>query len=131
MDLFLKGCAGALVAVVLGFSVSKGWKEAGMLLTLLVVCMGTAAAMQYLKPVISLIRSIQKEAGLDPDLLNALLKIVGIGLTAEVAELICADSGNAGLGKVVGLLGTSTILWLCVPLLTQLLELIHKILGGI
>ena len=131
MDIFVKGCAAVLLTVILGFSVNKGWKEAGILLTLCVVCMVAGAALRYLEPVFSLIRSIRNETGLDGDLLNALLKIVGIGLTAEVAELICNDSGNSGLGKVVGLLGTSAILWLCVPLVTQLLDLIRKILGGI
>ena len=131
MDIFVKGCAAVLLTVILGLSLSKGWKEAGILLTICVVCMVFAAALHYLKPVIAMIRNIQKETGLDGDLLNALLKIVGIGLTAEIAELICNDAGNAGLGKVVGLLGTSVILWLCVPLVTQLLDLIRKILGGI
>ena len=131
MDIFVKGCMAVLVTVVLGFTVTKGWKEAGLLLTLCVICMVVAAAFQYLEPVFSMIRSIQKETGLDGDLLNALLKIVGIGLTAEIGELICNDAGNASLGKVVGLLGTSAILWLCVPLVTQLLDLVRKILGGI
>ncbi len=131
MDIFMKGCAAVLLTVILIFSVNKGWKEAGVLLTLCVVCMVAVAALNYLEPVISLIRGIQKESDLDADLMNALLKIVGIGLTAEVAELICNDAGNAGLGKAVGLLGTSAILWLCVPLVTQLLDLVRKILGGI
>ena len=39
MDIFLKGCAVVLVALILNFSVSKGWKEAGVLLTLVVICM--------------------------------------------------------------------------------------------
>lgn len=131
MDIFLKGCAVVLVALILNFTVGKGWKEAGVLLTLVVICMITAGAVEYLSPVVSLIRSIRKESGLDGDLLNALLKIVGIGLVTQIAELICNDAGNTGLGKVVGLLGTSAILWLCVPLLSQLIDLVQKILGGI
>ena len=131
MDIFVKSCAAVMLTVLLVFSLNKGWKEAGILLTLCVVCMVAASTLYYLEPVFSLIRNIQKETGLDGDLLNALLKIVGIGITTEIAELVCNDAGNAGLGKVVGLLGTSVILWLCVPMITQLLDLIRRILGGI
>lgn len=131
MDTFMKACALALLTVVLGFTVNKGWREAGLLLSLCALCMVTLAAIGYLSPVIDLLRSLQRETGLDGDLMAALLKIVGIGLTAEIAGLVCTDAGNAGLGKTIALLGTAVILWLSVPLLTQLLDLTQQILGGI
>lgn len=131
MDIFVKACGGVIITVILGMTVGKSWREAGLLLTICVICMVAVLAVGYLEPVLDLLHSLQQETGLDKDLLNALLKIVGIGMTAEIAGLICADAGNSGLGKIIALLGTSVILWLSVPLLTQLLELIRDILGGI
>lgn len=131
MDVFMKACGCAILTALLGMAVGKSWKEAGLLLSLCAICLILTAAVGYLEPVIELLTTIQAETGLDSDLLNCLLKIVGIGLMAEIAGLICADAGNAGLGKVLGLLGSAVILWLSVPLLTELLDLVRQILGGI
>lgn len=131
MEVFMKACGGVLITLVLGFAVGKSWKEAGLLLGLCAVCMVTVLSVGYLTPVIDLLRSLQQDSGLDSDLMNALLKISGIGLTAEIAGLICTDAGNAGLGKSISLMGTAVILWLSVPLFTELLDLVRQILGGI
>ena len=58
-----------------------------------------------------------------------MLKAVGIGVISEIAVLICQDSGNAALGKGLQLLATIVVLWLALPLMQGLLELVQKILG--
>ena len=58
-----------------------------------------------------------------------LLKVTGIGMVTEIAALVCKDAGNESMGKSMQLLGTATILWLSMPLLTALIELLQKILG--
>ena len=67
----------------------------------------------------------------DHELLEVLLKVVGISLVAELASMICTDAGNAALGKVLQMLSTAVILCMSIPLLDKLLELISSILGGI
>lgn len=131
MDIFMKACGGVLIAVLLGLTLEKSWKEAAMLLSLCTVCMIGVCAVVYLEPVVELLYSLQRKTGLDGNLLQALIKITGIALITEIAALVCTDSGNAGLGKAVGLLGTAVILCLSVPLIQQLLELAETILGGI
>jgi stage III sporulation protein AD len=88
-------------------------------------------ALTYLQPVVDFIRQLQATAQLDDGMLEILLKAVGIGLIGEIASLICADTGNAALGKSLQLLSAAVILWLSLPLLTQLLELLQQILGGV
>ena len=68
---------------------------------------------------------------LEPELLHSVLKAVGIGLLAELTGQICADSGNASLGKSLQILATAVILWLMLPLFTQLIDLLEEILGAI
>jgi hypothetical protein len=43
--------------------------------------------------------------------------------------MVCADAGNASLGKVLQILASAVILWLSLPVFTALIELIQKILG--
>lgn len=131
MDVLIKAAAGVLIAVLLGMALSKQGKECALLLTVAVCCMVVASAVSYLQPVIDFFERLQSLGNLDPEMLRILLKAVGIGILAEVIELICADAGNATLGKALQILATAGILWISIPLLDQLLELIEKILGAI
>lgn len=131
MTAFWQGAAVVLLTVILGLALGKHGKEAGLLLTLAVCCMVCVLALSYLQPVIAFIHQLQAVGQLNDEMLEILLKTVGIGLIGEIASLICADSGNAALGKTLQLLSAAVILWLSIPLLNQLLELIQQILGEV
>ncbi len=129
MERYWQAAAGVLLAVILGLVLGKQGKETGLLLTIAVCCMTACAAVSYLKPVLDFVQQLQQIGQLDGEILQILLKVVGIGLVGEIASLICTDAGNGALGKTLQLLTTSVILWLSLPLLTLLLELIQQILG--
>ena len=128
MGLYWKAVAAVLLAVVLIWTLRR--QEMGVLLGMAVCAMVMVVAMAYLGPVLELVETLQELGGLDEELTSILLKSVGIGLVTEIAGLICADSGNASLGKSLQLLGTVAILWLSVPLFTSLLELIQEMMAG-
>ena len=128
MGLYWKAVAAVLLAVVLIWTLRR--QEMGVLLGMAVCAMVMAVAMAYLEPVLELVETLQELGGLDGEMTSILLKSVGIGLVTEIAGLICADSGNASLGKSLQLLGTVAILWLSVPLFTSLLELIQEMMAG-
>lgn len=131
MDIFVKCAAGVLVAAVLIITLAKQGKDISILLVMAVCCMVLGAAVTFLQPVVDFIKQLQSIGQLDSEMITILLKAVGIGLLAEITCLICADSGNASLGKALQLLATATILWLSLPLLNELIELIDNILGAI
>jgi stage III sporulation protein AD len=131
MDIFVKCAAGVLVTVVLIITLAKQGKDISILLVVAVCCMVLGAAVTFLQPVVDFIKQLQSIGQLDSEMITILLKAVGIGLLAEITSLICADSGNASLGKALQLLATATILWLSLPLLNELIELIDNILGAI
>lgn len=131
MDDFVKCAAGILIAVVLILTISKQEKDISILLIISVCCMVLVVAAAYLQPVIDFLRQLQSIGQLDSESITILLKCVGVGLLAEITCLICADSGNASLGKALQLLATATILWISLPLLSELMELIDKILGAV
>lgn len=131
MEGFWQGTAGVLLAMVVGIAISRQGKESHLLLTMAVCCMVAGLAVSYLSPVISYIRQLQSISHMDSELLQILLKAVGVGLVGEIAALICTDSGNAALGKAVQLLSTAAILSISLPLLQTLLELLQDILGEV
>ncbi len=131
MDMLIKTTAGILLAVILGLTISKREKDLTLLLSIAVCCMAVGAAFTYLEPVFHFFDKLQSVGELNTELFEILLKAVGIALLSEVVAMVCADAGNATLGKVLQLLSTAAILWLAIPLLEQLLELIETILGNV
>jgi stage III sporulation protein AD len=131
MTAFWQGAAAVLLTVILALALGKQGKELSLLLTLAVCCMVGCVAMSYFQPVVDFLHRLQEIGKLDGGMLEILLKAVGIGLIGEIAGLICTDSGNGALGKLLQLLSGAVILWLSIPMLTQLLDLLQDILGEV
>ena len=131
MEGIIKASATVLIATILGLCLQRQGKEYGLLLALAVSVMIACLAMSYIQPVISFLERLQLEGNLDGEMVKILLKAVGIGLITEITEAICKDSGNASLGKTIQLLGSCLLLWLSLPLLERVVELIGNILEGI
>lgn len=129
MEAFLQTTAGVLIAVILGITLSKQSKDLALVLTVIASCLVVFVAISYLEPVIEFLERIRMIGDLDGETFRTLLKAVGIGVISEIAVLICQDSGNAALGKGLQLLATIVVLWLALPLMQGLLELVQKILG--
>ena len=131
MELFLKATVVALIASVLGLILQKQGKDISMLLILAVSVMIAVAAMNYLKPVITFMTKLANLAELNDEMLRIVLKTTGIGVVGELASMVAADAGNASLGKMIQMLTVGVVLWLAVPLLEQLLDLVTSILGQV
>ena len=131
MDIFLKAVACVLITVVLCLVLAKQGKDISLVITIAVCCMIVTAAISYLRPVVDFIQRLESLGQLNSGMLEILLKAVGIGLLAEIAGLICSDAGNSSLGKALQLLASAAILWLAIPLLNELIELIKRILEAV
>ncbi len=131
MDVFFKTIGCAMVALMLCLTLTGIGKDYTLLLATLSCCMVAAVAMAYLDPVIIFFRDLEALIPLEEDLLEILLKAVGISVIGELAVRICVDSGNSALGKSVQLMTSVTILWISLPLLQALLDLVRQILEGI
>ncbi len=129
MEQYFKGAAGILLAAVLGLALQKQEKDLSAVLTAAVIAMAAVLMLRLLEPVLELLRQLEQVGNMRSDALELLLKAAGIGLTAEVAGLVCADAGNAALAKMLRLLGTAAILCLSVPMFTALLECITEMVG--
>ena len=129
MGTFISVLAAVLLAVVLGLVLNKQSKDMTLLLTMAVCAMVMLAAVTYLQPVIDFLDRLQSVGDIDSDMLQIILKSVGIALVGEIAGMICNDSGFGAMGKAIRILSTGTILWLSIPLMESMLELLQKIMG--
>ena len=129
MTLYLQVCGAVLLAVILILSLKNTGKDIGAILAIAVCCMTSLVAMHYLQPVISFLQTLRTLGNLDSSMVRILLKATGIGIIAEITNLICKDSGNESMGKSMQLLGTAVIFYLSLPLFTAFIDLLQKILG--
>ncbi len=131
MSVFIKAAGGVLVALILHLILAQKGKDFSVLLTVAVCCMLAAAAVEYLEPVIGFFEKLQTIGQLDSDMMTTVLRVVGMGLLAEIVGLISSDAGNAALGKTLQILASAVILWMSVPLFTSLIALIEDILVSV
>jgi stage III sporulation protein AD len=131
MDIFIKATGAVLVALILTIVLSKQGKDFSLLITVLVCTIISIAALNYISPLIDFFENLQSIGKLDSTFIQILLRSVGIGLLAEISSLICTDAGNAALGKTLQLLAGVVVLWMSVPLFTNIIELIEEILVSV
>ena len=85
----------------------------------------------FLQPIIDFIRKLEILGELDEGLISVVLKVVGIGLLAEISVAICKDSGNESMGRSLYILSAVVAIWLSIPVFERLIALLDKILGTI
>ena len=129
MELFWKAIAVSLLTVILGAVMGKKDKDISVLLSIAGCVLVAGFTAVYLSPGVRFLGELESMGNLRSDLLGILLKAVGIGLISEIAAVVCSDSGNAGLGKMIQLIGSVVILWLSIPVFQALLDLVQTILG--
>ena len=131
MDTFFRICGGALLSVILILVLGKQEKDWAVLLAILGCCMIITVGLSYLEPVLAFLRQLRDMTGLAPQLINSVMKAAGIALLAEVTALVCTDAGNSAMGKAIQIAAVFVILWLSLPLLSGLLELVKELLGDV
>lgn len=131
MEQFLQSAALVLIAVILGLMLGGHNKVFVPLLSLTVCCLVIVGLTRYLEPVMDLLEKMQDLAGVSGQMLSVMLKGVGISLIAQLAELICGDAGQSAMGRAIGLMANGVILWISIPLVEELLELLQEVLGRI
>lgn len=129
MDVLWKAIAGILITVIISLILSRQNKDFSIILVICVCCMICSVAIGYYRQIFQFIRKLEFAGNLNGEMISIILKSVGIALLTEITVLICSDSGNAALGKVIQILSSAVMLWLCIPLFSELLELVEKVLG--
>ena len=129
MELYWKAAAAVLIVLVVGQAISQ--KDLALVLTMICSVMVGLILISYLEPVVEFLTELRQFGDLQGNMLNILLKSLGIGIVTQIIQMVCKDSGNSSLGQAVQLLGTAVILWLSLPVFTSLMDIIQKILGDL
>ena len=129
MELFFRAAALIVTAAIAGILLKKENGAVAVLLSLCACCLVLTAGAEFLEPVVTLMEELRKLSGIGGDMLSILLKTAGVSIVAEIASLICTDAGEGALGKTIDFLAGAAIVWLCLPLFQELLDLLQTVLG--
>ena len=123
MERFFAASAGVLLTVILILCLRKQNGEIAALLSLCGCCLVAMVAVGFLSPILTFVRKLQQITTINNEMLQILLKV-----TAEIAGTLCSDSGNGALAKTLQMLASAVILYLSLPMMDALLELVERIL---
>lgn len=81
-----------------------------------------------LQNIMELLRTITNKSGINNSFLEIILKMTGIAILAEFAISICKDNGENAIASKVEIGSKIIIVSLSIPIISNLLEVILKIL---
>lgn len=119
----------ALVAAVFGSLLATTEKPISLLVVLFAVTAIGWIGARFLIPVLETIEMLRDLSGISSSLTAPLLKIAGIGILTHLANGVCADSGYHSLGNVVRQTGLIMSVYMSLPLVQAVLELMKKTIG--
>ena len=128
MSDIMKVAAAAIVAAVCAVVVRRQAPEIGLVLA---VCAG-ALIMLYcsgaLTAVTVLMDKLVETGGLSGQVVEPVLKTVGVAIVTRLSADFCRDAKEGGLASAVELAGTVLALLAVLPLMTAVLELLEQLL---
>ena len=120
-----------MVSLILYLILSRQSKDMSAVFSIAVGCAVAIVAFTYFAPVIDFLKELQSAGDLDSELMGVLFRAVGIGILGEIIGVLCADAGNAALARTFQILSVIMILWVSLPILQGVFELIEDVLTAI
>lgn len=128
MDIF-PIIAVTLFAVIMAAMLKKNNIEYGLILSLMSVILILLFVLEKTLPFIEEIQALINSDITGLEVLPILLKVVGITIISQMTSTICKDSGQSALAYSVDIAARVSILILCLPVFTNILNFIHEILS--
>lgn len=128
MDTYLKVIGIAVIGILLCLILSKNAKDFSAILVIILCCVVFGTILIFVKPILLLLEKLSQLTSIGREWLEILLKVTGLALLGETVSTVCSDAGHAAVGKSVQTLTTVTILWISLPLLQSLMDLIQSVL---
>ena len=128
MDLLIRAVILGVVGSILTLVLKKGAPEISFVLTIAIALLITLLGLQVIGTILTFAESLAFAANLSPVLITPVMKTVGVGIVTRIASDICKDAGQSGVASTVELVGTITALYIALPLMQSVFELIGRLL---
>ena len=118
----------ALIALIIIIIIKQYRPEFAIYISLVAGVIILALVIGNLTNVINLLKDISTRSGINNKFLGILLKMTGIAILTEFAISICKDAGENAIASKVEIGSKVIIISLSVPIITNLLEVILKLM---
>lgn len=130
MDTVWKVVGLAMVAACCCMVLRSQTGALAMALSLLVCALILGATCQLFQPVLQVLDTLRSMSGLEEAVTAPVLKVMGIGFVSQIAVTVCEDTGEKALGQAVEVGCSILALYVTLPLISAVLQLLKDILGG-
>lgn len=130
MDGFLQAIALVLLSVVLTLLLKSHSPALAMTLGLVTLVGLCVYGFTTLRSVMVTLEQLETMTGLGQDILAPVLKTALVGVLTNMTAAICNDGGQGGMGKMVEVCGSALALYLSLPLISAVLEMLTTMMGG-
>ena len=130
MDSMIKIAAVAILAAVLCLLLRQNEKAMALGVSVLSCVAVLLLGVRFFQPIWAVIQKLEELSGLSGSVTKPLFKVVGIGILTQVAGSVCSEAGEGALAKAVEISGTVLAVYVSLPLLTSVLSLVEKLIGG-
>jgi stage III sporulation protein AD len=128
MDVLLKAAAVAVVGSALGLVVKKNSPEVSLLLAAAVSLAVLYTALTSFRSVMDFTGELTRLTDMPSASVSAVMKAVGIAIVTRFAADVCKDSGQTAAASSVELAGTAASLFVALPLMETVLNMIKSLL---
>lgn len=128
MEWMIRAAVVAVVAALLASVLRQSVPQFALVLTLTAGVWLLAGAADSLGAVVELINRLSSIAGVEPQVIQPVLKTAAIAVLARLTSEMCRGAGEQGLAAFVDTAGTLAALGAALPLLEGVAELMAVIL---
>ncbi len=118
----------AFVALIIVIILKQYRPEFTIYVSILAGALILILVLDKLTGIVGLIQNIANKTNINSQFLGLLLKITGIAFLAEFAVSICQDAGEKAIASKIEIGSKIIIIAMSIPIISNLLELIIKIL---
>lgn len=118
----------ALIALIIIIIIKQYRPEFAIYISLVAGVIILALVIGNLTNVINLLKDISTRSGINNKFLGILLKMTGIAILTEFSISICKDAGENAIASKVEIGSKVIIISLSVPIISNLLEVILKLM---
>ena len=130
MDVLLKIVSFALVAACMCVVLRGQTGTLAMLLSLAACVCILLLSLSFFAPILTVVQTLRDMTGLSDAVTAPMLKVAGIGIVSQAASAVCEDAGEKALGKAVEIGSSILSVYVALPLLSAVLNLLKETLGG-
>ena len=128
MDFLARTVVLGLLGSAICLVIRRESAEMSFILALTVSLLILALAIQVMGTILDFTETLRVAAELSPAVVRPVLKTVGIAILTHLAADICRDAGQAAIASAVELTGTVAALYIALPLMQTVFEMIGGLL---